>query len=238
VSAALPFREPVDLAVMTDVVVNGARLRLDHHGAVWWPEERTLVLADMHFEKGSAYASRGQMLPPYDSAATLARLGDLVARHRPERLIALGDSFHDIGAGARMEPGIMAGLTTLANGLEMIWITGNHDPEIPLPLPGRRCGEAVFGPLTFRHEPAPGHQPGEIAGHLHPVARVVSERGSVRRRAFIADGRRLLMPAFGAYAGGLNCLEDVISGLFQAGSMMAYVCGRARVYCVGPGRLR
>ena len=236
-SAALPFREPVDHTTMTDAAVNGVRLRLDHHGAAWWPEERTLVVADMHFEKGSAYASRGQMLPPYDSAATLARLGAIVVRHRPARLIALGDSFHDIGAGARMEAGIMAGLTTLANGLEMIWITGNHDPEIPTPLPGRRCAEAVIGPLTFRHEPAPGHRPGEIAGHLHPVARVVGERGSLRRRAFISDGSRLLMPAFGAYAGGLNCLEPVISGLFQNGPITAHVCGRTRVYCVGSGRL-
>jgi DNA ligase-associated metallophosphoesterase len=237
VSAALPFREPVDLAVMTDVVVNGARLRLDHHGAAWWPEARTLVVADMHFEKGSAFAARGQMLPPYDSAATLARLAAVVARHRPDRLIALGDSFHDVGAGARMGSEVMAALEALASRLEVIWITGNHDPEIPGSLPGSRCDEAVFGPLIFRHQPAPGCQPGEIAGHLHPVARVVGERGSIRRRAFISDGERMLVPAFGAYAGGLNCLEPVISDLFQANRMMAHVCGRTRVYCVGTGRL-
>ncbi|MCA3563139.1 MAG: ligase-associated DNA damage response endonuclease PdeM [Methylocystis sp.] len=220
-----------------DVVVNGARLKVDHHGAAWWPETRTLVVADMHLEKGSAFASRGQMLPPYDSAATLARLAAIVARHRPDRLIALGDSFHDAAAGDRMEATVMAGLAALAGTLEMIWITGNHDPEIPPSLPGRRCGEVAIGPLTFRHEPGRGHPPGEIAGHLHPVARVVSERGSVRRRAFISDGARLLMPAFGAYAGGLNCLEDAIASLFQTRSMIAHVCGRTRVYSVGGARL-
>jgi DNA ligase-associated metallophosphoesterase len=237
VSSALPLRDPVDEAAMTDVVVNGARLRLDHHGAAWWPEARTLVVADMHFEKGSAFAARGQMLPPYDSAATLARLAAVVARHRPDRLIALGDSFHDVGAGARMGREVMAALEALASRLEVIWITGNHDPEIPGSLPGSRCGEAFFGPLIFRHQPAPGCQSGEIAGHLHPVARVVGERGSIRRRAFVSDGERMLVPAFGAYAGGLNCLEPVISDLFQANRMMAHVCGRTRVYSVGTGRL-
>jgi uncharacterized protein len=222
---------------MTTAAVNGATLHLDHHGAAWWATERTLVVADMHLEKGSAFARRGQMLPPYDSAATLAKLTRVVARHRPVRLIALGDSFHDTGAGARMDADTFAALTALSARLDMVWITGNHDPEIPAGLPGQRLAEMTLGPLTFRHEPKAGSQPGEIAGHLHPAARVVSERGRVRRMAFICDGSRMILPAFGAYAGGLECTEPVIASLFSPGKMTAHVCGSTRVYPIAEQRL-
>ncbi|MGL4243373.1 MAG: metallophosphoesterase, partial [Beijerinckiaceae bacterium] len=114
---------------MTPLPLAGAMLHLDHAGALWWAEEHTLVVADMHLEKGSAFAARGQLLPPYDSAATLARLNRLVARLRPRRLIALGDSFHDIRAGGRMDRTAAVALAGLAASLDMIWIAGNHDPE-------------------------------------------------------------------------------------------------------------
>ncbi len=222
---------------MTMAVVNGAALHLDHHGAVWWPAERTLIVADMHLEKGSAFAARGQLLPPYDSAVTLSKLTRVIARHRPQRLIALGDSFHDVGAGARMDEAVFAALSALSASLEMIWITGNHDPEIPSGLPGMRIAGLVLGPLTFRHEPQKGSQPGEIAGHLHPAAKVVSERGKVRRPAFVTDGSRMILPAFGAYAGGLNCMDQVIAGLFDTQMITAHVCGGSRVYAVSGKRL-
>jgi uncharacterized protein len=222
---------------MTTAVVHSAMLHLDHNGAVWWPAERTLIVADMHLEKGSAFAARGQLLPPYDSAVTLAKLTRVIARHRPQRLIALGDSFHDVGAGGRMDEAALAALAALSASLEMIWITGNHDPEIPSGLPGERRAELVLGPLTFRHEPQKGSQPGEIAGHLHPAAKVVSERGKVRRPAFVTDGNRMILPAFGAYAGGLNCMDQVIAGLFQQRMITAHVCGSARVYPVSRKRL-
>jgi uncharacterized protein len=229
--------EVADKDAMAHVNVNGAMLHLDHHGAVWWPEQRTLVVADMHLEKGSAFAARGQLLPPYDSAATLAKLTRLVARHRPRRLIALGDSFHDVGAGMRMHGPALEALTALAASLDMVWITGNHDPEIPDSLPGERLAELMLGPLLFRHEPLAGAQAGEIAGHLHPAAKVASERGRVRRPAFVTDGSRMILPAFGAYAGGLNCLDPAFDGLLAAGRLLTYVCGSTRVYAVGEARL-
>jgi uncharacterized protein len=222
---------------MTALALLGETLHLDHAGALWWASERTLVVADMHLEKGSAFAARGQMLPPYDSAMTLARLNRLVARLRPARLIALGDSFHDVRAGGRMDEAAAAALSALASGLAMVWIAGNHDPEIPDWLPGERRAEVRLGPLTFRHEPRPGAQPGEVAGHLHPVAKVMSEKGRLRRKAFVTDGSRLLLPAFGAYAGGLNLREPVIERLFAPGRIVAHVCGGARVYAVGEKRL-
>jgi uncharacterized protein len=226
-----------DESTMTTAIVNGAALHLDHHGAVWWPAERTLVVADMHLEKGSAFAARGQLLPPYDSAVTLAKLTRVIARHRPQRLIALGDSFHDVGAGARMEEAVFTALSALSASVEMVWITGNHDPEIPSGLPGARMAELVLGPLTLRHEPQRGSQPGEIAGHLHPAAKVVSERGKVRRPAFVTDGSRMILPAFGAYTGGLNCLDPVIARLFDKRMITAHVCGGSRVYSVNARRL-
>jgi len=228
---------PGEADVLTVAIVNGAELLLDHHGAAWWPAERMLIVADMHLEKGSAFASRGRFLPPYDSAATLARLTRLVARHRPRRLMALGDSFHDRRAGDRIDRGVLEGLCALAAGLDMVWIAGNHDPEIPAALPGERADDVAVGPLVLRHEPKRGAQAGEIAGHLHPAAKVVSQRGGVRRPAFVTDGSRMVMPAFGSYAGGLNCREPVIEGLFDGERFVAHVCGGGRVYSVGPRRL-
>ena len=222
---------------MSSVAVNGVDLSADHLGALYWQAERTLIVADMHLEKGSAFASRGQMLPPYDSAATLAKLNQLIARHRPKRLIALGDSFHDIQAGERMDKDCALALAALAASLEMIWITGNHDPEIPTALSGQRYADYRLGGLVFRHEPLAGLQPGEIAGHLHPVARLVSPKGGIQARAFISDGTRLLMPAFGSYAGGLNCRDDAISSLFNPHLMAAHICGSTRVYPVKGNRL-
>jgi uncharacterized protein len=222
---------------MTPLPLLSATLALDHTGALWWPSERTLVVADMHLEKGSAFAARGQMLPPYDSAATLALLTRLVLRLKPQRLIALGDSFHDIRAGERMDAGLAGALTALAAGLDMVWIAGNHDPEIPAFLPGARLPELRLGPLTFRHEPLTACEPGEVAGHLHPAAKVVGERGRIRRKAFVTDGSRLLLPAFGAFAGGLNLRDPAISGLFVSGRIVAHVCGATRVYPVGERRL-
>lgn len=222
---------------MTPLPLLGTSLALDPTGALWWPDERTLVVADMHLEKGSAYARRGQLLPPYDSAVTLANLTRLVARQRPKRLIALGDSFHDTSAGDRMADTTADALTALARSLDMIWITGNHDPEVPHWLPGERRPDLALGPFLFRHEPQPSAPPGEVAGHLHPAAVVISEKGRIRRKAFVTDGARLLLPAFGAYAGGLNLRDPAIFPLFDPDRLTAHVCGRTRVYAVGPRRL-
>ena len=160
-------------------LIAGVRLGLLPEGALYWPDEKTLVVADLHLEKGSAFAARGQMLPPYDTAATLARLEALLARLGPDRVIALGDSFHDSRAGARMTEEHRARLVRLTGSREWIWIAGNHDPAPPAGVGGIARAELRLGPLTFRHEPRPGALPGEIAGHLHPAARIVGRgRGS------------------------------------------------------------
>jgi uncharacterized protein len=222
---------------MTQIHIRNTTLIAHHSGALYWPEENILIVADMHLEKGSSFAAKGQMLPPYDSAATLEKLRNVIAHYQPQRLIALGDSFHDIQAITRMAPANREALTTLASSVETIWITGNHDPEIPNLMPGERLATLTIEALTFRHEPRPAPQPGEIAGHLHPAAKVVTERGRLRRRCFVSDSNRLLMPAFGTYAGGLNLRDPAITLLFEKGAMTAHVCGTTKVYSVGNHRL-
>jgi DNA ligase-associated metallophosphoesterase len=209
--------------------VNGETLLLDPCGAAFLPAQRTLVFADLHFEKGSAYARGRQFLPPYDTAATLLRVSQAVARHRPTRIIALGDSFHDRDAGARMADDDRALLAAIA--VEWIWITGNHDPSPPAWLNGMVTEEYRLGGLVFRHEPQLMFQPGEVAGHLHPCASVSKWGRGVRRRCFVSDGLRLVMPSFGAYTGGLDVGDAAIAALF-AGPFHAYMLGRARVYAI------
>jgi len=205
-------------------------------GALWWPEERTLVVADLHLEKGSSFARRGQMLPPYDTMATLQRLAAILARLAPSRVIALGDSFHDRNAGDRLNAADRASLRAMTAAAEWVWIAGNHDPDPPRDLGGWATSELSIGPLTFRHEPRPGAQPGEIAGHLHPSARLVGRGRSIRRRCFAADGRRLVLPAFGALAGGLNVLDAAFRPLFEGRAFHAWMLGDA-VHAIAGHRL-
>ncbi|MBS9476695.1 ligase-associated DNA damage response endonuclease PdeM [Ancylobacter radicis] len=207
----------------------GARLVLDPAGALWWPAERMLIAADLHLEKGSSFAARGVPLPPYDTRATLALLTEIVARWNPRTLVMLGDSFHDRRGAARLgalERDMLAGLSA---GREMVWVAGNHDPD-PMPgLGGVHVEELRVGPLTLRHEPSAGAATGEIAGHLHPVARLLLRGRSLRRRCFASDGARLVMPALGAYAGGLNIRDAALAGLF-GGPYIAHLVGGARIY--------
>jgi len=221
---------------IASALIAGVRLGLLPEGALYWPDEKTLVAADLHLEKGSAFAARGQMLPPYDTAATLARLEALLARIAPERVIALGDSFHDTRAGARMAEEHRARLLRLTGACEWIWIAGNHDPAPPAGVGGTARAELRLGPLTFRHEPRPGTLPGEIAGHLHPAARIVGRGRSIRRRCFASDQRRLVMPAFGALAGGLNVLDEAFRPLFSGRAFHAFMLGEA-VHAIAGRRL-
>lgn len=206
-------------------------------GGLWWEASSVLVMSDLHLEKGSSYAARGQMLPPYDTRATLGRVTRLVEALQPATVILLGDSFHDPRARARMSPDDVAALRRLTNLSDWVWIEGNHDPAPPADLGGRTAFELTIGTLTFRHVPSESSAPGEVAGHLHPCARVVGRGGrSVRKRCFVTDGERLIMPAYGALAGGLNVLDRAFSSLFPNG-LVAGVLGRDGVYLAGPSNL-
>ena len=215
--------------------IAGVAVMPDPSGVLYMPEVRTLVASDLHFEKGSAFAERGQLLPPYDTAATLARLTGVIAQYRPRTVIALGDSFHDERAGERLAGRDRDALCALMAGRDWIWIAGNHDTEIPPGL-GEAHGEVEHGGLVFRHEPRIGAGPGEVAGHLHPAARVVSPSGSVRRRCFVSDGARCILPASGAYTGGLHFRSRAFAGLFGMADVTAYVMSSGRIYAIPESR--
>lgn len=212
--------------------IHGQDMVLRSSGALWSPTHRALVVADLHFEKGSAFGVRGQMLPPYDTRETLTRLEREVAASAPDLLVFLGDSFHDTAAEARLDSEDAARLTALAAGRTLAWVVGNHDADGPRALPGDVVDTLALGALILRHEPLPGRQAGEAAGHLHPAARVAGRGGRVRRRCFITDGARIILPAFGAYAGGLNVKDEAFAGLF-AGQPITAVLGERRLYPVG-----
>jgi DNA ligase-associated metallophosphoesterase len=210
--------------------VNGVPLLADLSGALVWPERRLLVVADLHLEKGSAFARRGQLLPPYDTAATLEALAGAVRRHRPERVICVGDSFHDEHAAERLADADGARLRQLTGICDWIWIAGNHDPRPPADWGGRVEAEVTLAPLVFRHEALTnGRAPGEVSGHYHPKARVRLRTGRTSARCFVTDGRRLVLPAFGAYTGGLNVLDPAIAGLF-AKDFRVHLLGRQAIH--------
>jgi DNA ligase-associated metallophosphoesterase len=214
----------------------GAALLADPTGALVWPLQRTLVVADLHLEKASSLAARrGLLLPPYDTAATLAKLADAILRNDVRRVVALGDSFHDPNGPARMPAEAGAALRALMRGRDWIWLRGNHDPE-PLDMEGDSCAEFTLGPLVFRHAPRDPGSGAEVAGHLHPAARLVWSGRAIRRRCFAIGRCRLVLPAFGALAGGLNVLDQAFSPLFAGRPGVALLGGR-RVYPVSPALL-
>lgn len=208
------------------IQLGGHHLLLEPDGALWWPERRLIAVADLHLEKGSAAAARGRPLPPWDSRATLERLARLLHRHAPARVIALGDTFHDDSGLARMAAGERARLLRLAGAADFIWVRGNHDPA-PADLPGASVAEWVEAGIAFRHQGG-GATP-EICGHHHPKAAIPTRGGRICRPCFVSDGRRLMLPAFGAYTGGLDVRDPAIGRLFPRG-MRVFLPGPSRLY--------
>lgn len=214
--------------------IAGIDLVADPAGALVWPEERLVVVSDLHLEKGSSFAARGMLLPPYDTAATLSQLAAVIARHDPRCVIALGDSFHDRTAHERLSDGDSGTLVALRARRDWIWIAGNHDPDLPTNFGGTVAAEMALGPLCFRHEPTGAE--GEIAGHLHPYARVLTRARAVSRRCFAADGHRIVMPAFGAYAGGLNIRDAAFAAVLRISALTAHLLGDGRLHAFPAGR--
>lgn len=214
-----------------DVRLGEAPVTLRCSGALLFPATRILVVADLHFEKGSAYARRGQLLPPFDTRATLDRLEAEVAVVGPRTLVFLGDSFHDAEGESRLHPHDAGRLAELARGRDLVWIVGNHDREGPRVLPGRVLPELAVEGVALRHEPTDTTEP-EVVGHLHPAARVTAVGRSVRCRCFITDGTRMVLPAFGAYTGGLNVLDPAFHGLFARPPLIGAL-GKDKVHAIG-----
>ena len=197
---------------------------------LYWPDEHLLAVADLHLEKGSSYAARRVFLPPYDTGATLARLAAAVGRFAPRRWWRWATPFSTEPAPPGWRRPTSRRSRRCRSGADWLWIAGNHDPAPPEHagerLDGDHAGHLSVGHICFRHEPSVSPCDGEIAGHLHPVALVAGHGSAVRRRCFVADPLRCILPAFGAYAGGLNFLDPACGGLFAGGDHHAHVLGR------------
>ncbi|MBA3519891.1 MAG: ligase-associated DNA damage response endonuclease PdeM [Rhizobiales bacterium] len=219
------------------MAIAGCSAVLDPAGALWLPESRTLVVADLHLEKGSSFARCGMLLPPYDTGATLLLLDALIARRDPARVICLGDSFHDSGGYCRLSEENAIRLSVLQRGRDWVWISGNHDRVWPDAAGGEVAAELLLDGLLFRHEPRAGAAPGEVAGHLHPAGKVRGSGRAVRCRAFATDGVRIVLPAFGVLAGGLNVLDRAFAPLFAMHALRAILIGGGRLFPVAASAL-
>ncbi|MEL6287534.1 MAG: ligase-associated DNA damage response endonuclease PdeM [Pseudomonadota bacterium] len=221
------------------VPVGDAVFVADRSGALWWPDADTLIVADLHLEKGSSFARRGAFLPPYDSRTTLRLLGDAIDRYAPRAVWLLGDSFHDREGMAALGAEERRTLGSLQRGRTWVWVTGNHDPEIAPWLGGEIVGGFEKAGICFRHEPTGSGAP-EIAGHLHPVAKLIRHGRGLRRRCFVTDGCQLVLPAFGAFTGGLNICDPTFLALFgsETPAVGVWMLGQDAVYPVSARDLR
>lgn len=191
----------------------GVRLVARPSGALWVPGARLLAAADLHLGKAERLARRGGgLLPPYETQETVSRLAAEIAALAPEVVLLLGDSFDDGRAAEALDDDARSRIAALAAGRLWVWAAGNHDPA-PLDLPGTHALDWRAGALTFRHVAAPDAPPGEVSAHFHPKATLEIRGRRVRRRCFLADGRRVILPAFGAYTGGLDARDAVFDPL-------------------------
>lgn len=206
-------------------------------GALYWPAARALIVADLHLEKGSAAAVRGRMVPPYDTRETLTKLAEALDQTQADSVIALGDSLHDPEAADRIAEGDLQILRILQEDRAWVWLNGNHDPAIHPKLGGRVMHELEIEGIRFRHVPKNGRVTHEIAGHLHPAARLSLHGHTIRRPCFVGNGLRLVVPAFGAYTGGLNVLDDAFLPLFGHDGFAVWMMGSEGLYPVATRQL-
>ena len=206
---------------------------IDARGVLFWPAEQMMIVSDLHLEKGSSFAARGRgFVPPYDSRVSLTLLSECARDWEPKRILSLGDSFHDADGAGRLDDRALLLLKELMFSREWVWISGNHDPSPPKDLGGMFASQLMLGQLNFVHEPRETFTIGEIAGHLHPCAKIRRRGKSVRRRCLVGDGYRLILPAFGAFTGGLNIRDQAYDGLFSQSDLRAWLLGSDRVYCI------
>jgi len=228
---------PCGLSRSHRIGLGGLDLVPDLSGALYVPDFAALVVADLHLEKGSSLAHRGVHLPPYDTRQSLAQLAAVIEAVKPRQLIFLGDSFHDGAARERIDAADLAWLRNLAVRQPSVWITGNHDPDPPGDIGGRIASEVALGPITLRHSPQRLREGElEIAGHLHPAAAIDQRGHRIRCRCFVADSRRVVMPAFGTYTGALSVMSEAFAPLF--GDFHVFMLGRRAIHRFPSARVR
>ena len=221
-----------------EITIKGQQFFCDHQGALYWPKEECLIVSDLHLEKGAAMAARGVFSPPYDTSATLARLENCIAHWQPRSVICLGDSFHKNDSADDLLEQHRTQIRLLTQRYNWIWVTGNHDPDAPACLGGESADDVNIGQITFRHEQLASGFSGEISGHLHPAAKLLRRGKQLRRRCFASDGERLIMPAFGAFTGGLDLSNSAFEGMFDQNKLHIWMLGRVRVYEISASSTR
>jgi DNA ligase-associated metallophosphoesterase len=182
-------------------------------GALYWPRENALLVADLHLEKASFFAATGQPLPPYDSRETLERIALALRETGARRVYCLGDSFHDAAGPVRLEPHAAGMIAALTRVVDWVWITGNHDASAA--LPGTTAGELAVSGVILRHEAKPGEIAPELSGHFHPKLRVTVRGRRIARPCAVRSERRMILPAFGALTGGMNAADPAILKALQ-----------------------
>lgn len=217
--------------------LSGERLMLDPMGALIWPATGLLAVSDLHLEKGTSFARKGMLLPPWDTHATLDRLGQLLRRWRPRIVVALGDSFHDTQGANRLPRSELSRLNDMTAAHRFIWVQGNHDPAPPNGVGGEWTAEFATQSIVFRHQAGRPPEAGEIVGHHHPKATVPARGTVVSRPCFVTDTRRVMMPAFGAYTGGLDVSDPAIARLFPRGGRV-FLLGKDRLFSFALGSHR
>lgn len=208
----------------------GCDWHLVEGAALFLPSEDALLVADLHLEKASWFAARGQMLPPYDSRETLDRLARIIGLTGARRIFCLGDNFHDNSGEGRLEAHAGGMLSALTSALDWTWVCGNHDQALSGRWGGRVVNAASLGQIRLLHQfdPSPIAQ---ICGHYHPVVRVATRQRSVSRPCLVSDGYRLILPAFGSLTGGWDACDSEIVGQFTSGEPKAYVPANGRMLC-------
>ena len=229
---------PTGLARVYVIKLAGLEMIPDLSGALYLPDQQTLIIADLHLEQGTSLARRGLHVPPFDTQSSLDLLDAVVSANNPQRLIFLGDSFHDQEGSSRLDEMHREKLKSITNTVETFWISGNHDPAAPHDLGGTHAEEIALGSITLRHKPAELEEGKyEISGHLHPGCTIVQRGRSIRGKCFVADERRLIMPAFGAYTGALSVTGRAFDGLFKHDATQSWMIGKAAMHRFPHSRL-
>jgi uncharacterized protein len=228
----ISFERQPGLSRQHTISLGGLAFTPDMSGALYCADEELLLIADLHLEQGASLARRRLHVPPYDTLATLAMLEQVLIHTNAKRLILLGDSFHDSVAHEEVCATDADRLRSITNAIETIWISGNHDPKAHDSLGGTCVDEMTFGAITLRHIPARlKPEELEIAGHLHPGASIAQRGLNIRTKCFVADHRRIILPAFGSYTGALNVLSSAYAGLFDETQAQAWMIGKAAIHC-------
>jgi len=225
---------PMDFSGEEFVLTKGA----GSFWAAYWPRERALLVADLHLEKGSWYAKQGQMLPPYDSRETLERMADAIKATGARRVITLGDNFHDDAGTGRLDPYASGMLESLTRALDWVWVTGNHDENMDRAFGATVVDELEIGGIVLRHMAKRGETRPELSGHYHPKMRLTVRHRRIARPCAVVSrggqdgqqGDRMILPAFGAYTGGMDAsAPEILTALSPAREIDAVLPAKGKL---------